>query len=197
MIEFVDVSFPPVFKDFSFRIEKGEFFILVGKTGAGKTTTIRLASFEITPKRGEVMVMGMSSRRISIQKRLFVFKKSGLFLDKPVLFENYSLIRNLLFVTDGRDRAYDSLKIVGLLEKKDLTTSRLSRGERDLLQLAILYAKRPILAMLDEPTVNLKDKKWEIMEMLAGLHRRGTTILMTTKDEEVVNRFPNNRIFML
>lgn len=196
MIEFVNVYYPPVFEDLSFKVEKGDFLFLVGRTGAGKTTAIRLATFELSPRDGEVIVMDMSSKVRSFKKRLFIFKRTGLFLDKPVLFERYSVIRNLTFITRGKDRAFDTLKLVRLLEKRDCLVSKLSRGERDLLQLAMLYAKQPLLALLDEPTANLKDRKWEIMEILAGLHRRGATILVTTKDEEIVHEFPYRRIHL-
>ncbi len=196
MIEFINVSYPPVFEDLDFKVEKGGFLLLVGETGAGKTTAIRLATFEILPKTGEVIIMETSSQSRSFRKRFFIFRKVGLFLDDPVLFERYSLIKNLLFVTGGRDKAFDSLKTVGLLERRDSVAAKLSRGERDLLQLAILYSKKPILAMLDEPTANLKDKKWQVIDILEGLNRRGTTILMTTKDREIVDALPYEKVYL-
>jgi len=198
MIEFIDVSLPPVLENFNFRVDKGEFLFLVGKTGAGKTTALKLACFKTLPKSGEVKVMGVSSKRISPQNRLIVLKKTGLFLEQPIFFEDASLVNNLLYVIgSNRSRALESLNIVGLLDKKDITPPKLSRGERDLLQIAILYAKKPILALIDEPTAFLEDRKWKIMELITELHILGTTVFMTTKDEEVLKRYPYRRIYLL
>lgn len=198
MIEFIDVSLPPVLENLNFRVDKGEFLFLVGKTGAGKTTTLKLACFETLPKSGEVKVMGVSSKRISPKNRLIVLKKAGLFLEQPLFFEDASLVNNLLYVIgSNRSRALESLNIVGLLDKKDITPPKLSRGERDLLQIALLYAKKPILALIDDPTAFLEDRKWEIMELITGLHSFGTTIVMTSKDEEVLKRYPYRRIYLL
>ncbi len=198
MIEFIDVSLPPVLENLNFRVDKGEFLFLVGKTGAGKTTALKLACFETLPKSGEVKVMGVSSKRISPKNRLIVLKKAGLFLEQPLFFEDASLVNNLLYVIgSNRSRALESLNIVGLLDKKDITPPKLSRGERDLLQIAILYAKKPILALIDDPTAFLEDRKWEIMELITELHILGTTVFMTTKDEEVLKRYPYRRIYLL
>jgi cell division transport system ATP-binding protein len=197
MIEFIDVCLPPVLEDFNFRVEKREFLFLVGKTGAGKTTTLKLACFDTLPNSGEVIVMGVSSERASLKNRLIVLKKTGLFLENPLFFEDISLVNNLLYVIDGgRDKALKSLNTVGLLDKSDVTPAKLSRGEKDLLQIAILCAKKPILALLDEPTSSLTDRKWEIMDLIIGLHRLGTTVFMTTKDEEVIERYPYRRIYL-
>ncbi|OYD17470.1 hypothetical protein CH333_00845 [candidate division WOR-3 bacterium JGI_Cruoil_03_44_89] len=198
MIEFIDVSFPPALENFNFRVDKGEFFFLVGKTGAGKTTTIKLASFEIPPKSGEVIVMGLSSKVITLKKRRFLFKKTGLFLENPLFLEDVSVVNNLLYVLKcDRDTALESLNAVGLLDKRDVKPAEMSRGERDLLQIAILYAKKPFLALLDDPTAFVADKKWEIMELIMELHGLGTTVLLATKDEEVIERYHHRRMYLL
>lgn len=197
MIEFIDVSLPPILENLNFRVDKGEFLFIVGKTGAGKTTTLRLAYFETLPKTGEVIVMGVSSKKISLKNKLLVLKKMGLFLENPLFLEDTSLINTLLYVIESdRGKALESLNTVGLLDKSNIMPVELSRGERDLLQIALLYAKKPILALLDDPTAFLGDRKWKIMELITGLHSFGTTIVMTTKDEEVIERYPYRRIYL-
>lgn len=197
MIEFIDVSLPPILENLNFRVDKGEFLFIVGKTGAGKTTTLRLAYFETLPKTGEVIVMGISSKKISLKNKLLVLKKMGLFLENPLFLEDTSLINTLLYVIESdRGKALESLNTVGLLDKSNIMPVELSRGERDLLQIALLYAKKPILALLDDPTAFLGDRKWKIMELITGLHSFGTTIVMTTKDEEVIERYPYRRIYL-
>ncbi len=197
MIEFIDVSLPPILENLNFRVDKGEFLFIVGKTGAGKTTTLRLAYFETLPKTGEVIVMGVSSKKISLKNKLLVLKKMGLFLENPLFLEDTSLINTLLYVIESdRGKALESLNTVGLLDKSNIMPVELSRGERDLLQIALLSAKKPILALLDDPTAFLGDRKWEIMELITGLHSFGTTIVMTTKDEEVIERYPYRRIYL-
>lgn len=197
MIEFIDVSLPPILENLNFRVDKGEFLFIVGKTGAGKTTTLRLAYFETLPKTGEVIVMGVSSKKISLKNKLLVLKKMGLFLENPLFLEDTSLINTLLYVIESdRGKALESLNTVGLLDKSNIMPVELSRGERDLLQIALLSAKKPILALLDDPTAFLGDRKWKIMELITGLHSFGTTIVMTTKDEEVIERYPYRRIYL-
>lgn len=182
--------------DINIRIEKGEFVFVVGASGSGKSTFIKLIMKEIEPTGGKVFVNGrdlvrLRRKQVPILRRSIgvVFQDFRLLKDRTV-FENVAFAQRIIGATkhDIRKRVPEVLALVGLSEKIHAYPRELSGGEQQRVALARALVNRPTLLLADEPTGNLDPKNsWEIMELLEQINRNGTTVVVVTHNQEIVN----------
>ena len=182
--------------DISLEIGKGEFVFVVGPSGSGKSTLIRLLLKEEEPTRGEIYVAGKNIGRLSPWKVPFlrrnlgtVFQDFKLLPDKTV-FENVGFALEVIgkpkHVVDTR--VPEALELVGLRAKLGNFPDELSGGEQQRVSIARAFVNRPPILLADEPTGNLDPAtSVEIMKLLDRINRIGTTVIMATHDNAIVD----------
>ncbi len=183
-------------EDVSFKIAKGEFVSLVGKSGAGKTTLVKLLVGEEKPTEGSIFfkrmdVTGASSSDLQkIRRKIGVVYQDYKLLFKKTVKENLSYIMQVLGVREKfikRDIAY-VLGIVGLEERAGNFPAELSGGEKQRLAIARALIHRPEIIVADEPTGNLDlYNTYDIVNLLKKIHSFGTTIVLSTHDKEIID----------
>ena len=203
MIELINVS--KIYRDtgvcalqnINLTIDKGEFVFLIGATGAGKTSLIKLLLREETADRGRVMVDGVDlgqihRRRIPQLRRGIgvVFQDFRLLPDRTV-FENVAFAMQVV----GAQKKVIAhivpqvLSLVGLSDKADARPQQLSGGEKQRASMARALVNNPPLLIADEPTGNLDpNTSEEIVALLEKINRRGTTVIMATHAKDLVDR---------
>ena len=184
-------------KDVSFEVKDGEFIFLMGPSGAGKTTILKLILKEIFPDTGEIHVGGVDVSKVSEkdlpgfrQKVGCVFQDFKL-LNERTTYENIEIALAVLDVPESKwkERIEKILKMVGLFDRKNLFPSQLSGGEIQMASLARALVVNPDLILADEPTGNLDwDKADEIMEVLEKVNAEGKTVIVATHNKEIVNK---------
>lgn len=180
------------------QIEKGEFVFIVGSSGAGKSTFTKLITCEERPTSGELYVAGDEVSKIPQRKIPYVRRKMGIVFQDFRLIEHMSVYDNVAFAmrvvgASGRTikkRVPYILSLVGLQHKAKHLPSELSGGERQRVGLARALVNNPSLIIADEPTGNIDPAlSFEIVDLLAEINRRGTTILMVTHEHSLVKHF--------
>ena len=202
MIEFVNVS--KVYKNtgthalnnFSLSVDRGEFVFVVGPSGAGKSTFIKLMMREEKPSSGEVYVNGqnlvrMKRRKVPYYRRTLgvVFQDFRLLQDRNV-FENVAFAQRVVGASSRsiRESFPRMLKLVGLSSKYKMEPQKLSGGEQQRVAIARALINRPEVLLADEPTGNLDyQNAIEIMKLLKRINRRGTTVVVVTHSQELVD----------
>ena len=199
MIEFKNLSYSHKkgkgLSNLNLSIDDGEFNFLIGPTGSGKTTLMRLIYFDLFPDSGSLKVNGFSSkynikRKIpSLRKKIgMVFQDYKLLSDRNV-FENIALPLYVFgYPRDQiKDRVDESLELVGLEGKENHFPDELSGGEQQRASLARAIVKEPDLLLADEPTGNLDPvASFELVRLLETIHETGTTILMATHNYSLI-----------
>ncbi len=203
MIEFQNVS--KIYKetrvralrDISLRIEKGEFVFLIGATGAGKTTMIKLLLREEVADRGRVIIDGvdvarMSRRRIpQLRRGIGVVFQDFRLLPERTVYENAAFAMQVVGTPKRviRHIVPQVLELVGLSDKAAAKPGQLSGGEQQRASMARALVNNPPLLIADEPTGNLDpETSGEIMALLDRINRRGTTVIVATHAKELVDR---------
>jgi cell division transport system ATP-binding protein len=180
------------------QIEKGEFVFVVGSSGAGKSTFTKLITCEERPTSGKIFVAGDEVSNISKGKIPYVRRKMGIVFQDFRLIEHMSVYDNVAFAmrvvgASGRTirkRVPYILSLVGLQNKAKHLPSELSGGERQRVGLARALVNNPSLIIADEPTGNIDPAlSFEIVDLLAEINRRGTTIIMVTHEHSLVKHF--------
>ena|SRR3989339_212291 len=184
-------------KDISFEINDGEFVFLMGPSGAGKTTILKLILKEILPNSGEIKVGGTDVAKI-LEKELPLFRqKIGCvfqdfkLLNERTVEENIEIALAVLGIQESKwkERVEKVLKMVGLESRKSLFPSQLSGGEIQRVSLARALVVNPEIILADEPTGNLDwEKADEIMEVLEKINKEGKTVIVATHNKEIVNK---------
>lgn len=187
------------------RIEQGEFVFVVGDSGSGKSTLIRLLMKEIEPTSGTIIVNGqnlnrMKHRQISQYRRGIgvVFQDFRLLKDRNI-YENIAFAQR---VTEKSTRVIKkkvpaALSLVGLAQKYKAFPKELSGGEQQRVAIARAVVNEPAILLADEPTGNLDPtNSWEIMKLLEEANERGTTVLVVTHNQEIVNEMKKRVITM-
>jgi cell division transport system ATP-binding protein len=183
-------------RDASFDVPKGEFVFLVGPSGSGKSTLLRLMNRQEQPEKGAVWVAGknviqMRESEVPKLRRQIgnVFQDYKLLLNKTV-FENVAFALEVI----GRPRHVIRqqvpavLDLVGLAGKEDRFPNQLSGGEQQRVSIARAFVNRPLILLADEPTGNLDPATGEgIMKLLDRINKTGTTVVMATHDQKIVN----------
>lgn len=187
----------PALDDISFEIQDGEFVFLVGQSGAGKSSILRLLMRELTPKIGKVVVDeinvgGLRKRKVPMLRRKFgmVFQDFRLLPEKSVA-ENVAFAMQILGKTkkEIKQTVPQVLDLVGLLDKSNRRPNQLSGGEQQRVAIARALINRPSILLADEPTGNLDpDTTIDLMRLLDQINRAGTTVLMATHDATIVDQ---------
>jgi cell division transport system ATP-binding protein len=189
--------------DVTFTIGKGEFVFLIGPSGAGKTTCLRIIIRDILPTKGTVEIDGTNIAHVSVGKTHLLRRKVGtVFQDFKLLFdrtiyENVALALEILGRKDTEIKkdVHDVLELVGLGKKANLFPQQLSAGELQRTSIARAIAGGPSILLADEPTGNLDPQTAEeILQILGEINRMGTTIIMATHNATVVNELKKRTI---
>ena len=189
----------------SFTIEDGEFVFLVGPSGYGKSTIIKLLTGEVIPTAGRVMVNGFSMSRISDRQIPYMRRTIGVIfqdfrlIPKKTVFDNLSLAMRAVGATprDIRTRIPYVLELVGLKGMEDRYPDELSGGEQQRVAIARALVNNPSTIVADEPTGNLDpNRSLEIMTLLERINALGTTVVVVTHERDLVNHF-DKRVIMI
>ena len=187
----------PALKNISVNIEKGEFVFLVGSSGSGKTTFLRLLLREETPDEGRILEAGRDVLKIKKWRVPYLRRNIGCVFQDFRLLPNKTVFENVSFALEviGRPReTIDTqvpqiLELVGLSDKANNLPSELSGGEQQRVAVARAFVNRPLILLADEPTGNLDPANSEaIMALLERINRAGTTVVMATHDQALVDR---------
>ena len=203
MIEFTDVTKSytvgtKALKGISMQIEDGEFAFLVGPSGSGKSTIIKLITGELRPTSGTVHVNGYSLERIRRREIPYLRRTVGVVFQDFRLIENKTVYDNVAFAMrvigarerEIRERVPYVLELVGLDTKSRRHPGELSGGEQQRLAIARALVNNPSTIIADEPTGNLDPaRSLEIMSLLQEINNLGTTMLVVTHEDDLVERF--------
>jgi len=186
----------PALIDASVDIEKGEFVFLIGQSGSGKSTFIRLLNREEKPTSGNVYVAGKDIVGLSSWRVPFLRRNIGCIFQDYRLLPKRNVAENVAFALEviGRPKHVIEqqvpaiLDLVGLSEKSHRLPAELSGGEQQRVSIARAFVNRPLILLADEPTGNLDpDTAVGIMRLLDRINRTGTTVVMATHDRGIVD----------
>ncbi len=186
----------PALKDVSIDVDKGEFAFLIGPSGSGKSTFLRLVLREDVPTSGQIQVAGKDLVKLRRSKVPSHRRRLGCVFQDFRLLTNKTVEENVGFALEviGRPRAAirkivpEVLELVGLDGKARRLPHELSGGEQQRVAIARAFVNRPLLLLADEPTGNLDpDTSADIMLLLERINRTGTTVLMATHDNNIVD----------
>lgn len=195
----------PALNGIDLRIKKGEFVFIIGDSGSGKSTMIKLLLRELVATEGKIMVMGedltkLRHRKVPKYRRNLgiVFQDFRLLKDRNV-YENVAFAQRIIQVPakEIKRNVPSVLSVVGLAGKYKARPRQLSGGEQQRVAIARALVNRPAILLADEPTGNLDpDTTWDIMKLLESINENGTTILMVTHNREIVDAMKKRVITM-
>ncbi|WP_319945538.1 cell division ATP-binding protein FtsE [Nocardia macrotermitis] len=186
----------PALDNVSVEVEKGEFLFIIGPSGSGKSTFMRLLLKEERPTTGEVHVADFRVDRLAGRKVPKLRQRIGCVFQDFRLLQQKTVEQNVAFALEviGKNRKFinravpEALDLVGLSGKADRLPSELSGGEQQRVAIARAFVNRPLVLLADEPTGNLDpDTSQDIMTLLERINRVGTTVLMATHDNHIVD----------
>ena len=210
MIEFKDVTKEytkgiAALNGVNLKIEQGEFVFIVGDSGSGKSTLIRLLMKELDPTSGTIIVNGMNlnrmkHRHIAKYRRHLgvVFQDFRLLKDRNI-YENIAFAQRVIETPTRvlKQKVPAALSLVGLAQKYKAYPKELSGGEQQRVAIARAVVNEPAILLADEPTGNLDPTNaWEIMKLLEEANERGTSVLVVTHNQEIVNEMKKRVITM-
>lgn len=179
------------------HVEKGEFVFLVGQTGSGKTTLLRLLIRETLPSSGNIIVGEWDLTKLPSQKIPHLRKKVGVIFQDLKLLMDRTIFENIVLplevagvkVEEGKKKVEELLEQVGISAHKNKFPIQLSGGELQRAAIARSLVLGPDVLLADEPTGNLDPKTSEgIMELLYEINKKGTTVIMATHNNDIVNK---------
>lgn len=201
MVKFINVvkSYPPdiiALKDINLQVGAGEFISIVGQSGTGKTTLIKLIIGEERPTTGQVMVDGLDVGALSLRRLPQLRQRIGVVFQDFKLLPNRTVKENVAFALEARGEPSPRiqrivpqvLKLVRLDGKENRYPYQLSGGEQQRVVIARSLANQPKLVVADEPTGNLDAvNAGEIIELLQRINELGSTVILVTHNREIVN----------
>ncbi len=186
----------PALDDVGVEVDKGEFVFLIGPSGSGKSTLLRLLLKEEDPTRGSVSVAGKELTKMSRWKVPALRRTIGCVFQDFRLLPNRTVSQNIGFALEVIGKPSRTIKkvvpevieMVGLEGKASRLPSELSGGEQQRVAIARAFVNRPLVLLADEPTGNLDpDTSQDIMLLLERINRIGTTVVMATHDNNIVD----------
>ena len=187
----------PALDDVDIKVNRDEFVFLVGASGSGKSTFLRLVIREERPTKGRIHVLGRDLSQISSWKVPQLRQEIGFVFQDFRLLDNKNVLENVALASQviGKPRHYilsavpEALDLVGLAGKEKRLPHELSGGEQQRVAIARAMVNRPKLLLADEPTGNLDPStSVGIMRLLDRINRQGTTVVMATHDDEIVDQ---------
>ncbi len=184
-------------EDVSIKINKGDFVFIVGSTGAGKSTFIKLMLKEIEADSGSIKVGGkeittMANREIpKLRRNIGIVFQDFRLLPRKTVYENVAFAMEIIHMSPKqiRKQVPAVLSLVGISNKANKYPNELSQGEQQRVAIARAIVNNPTVLIADEPTGNLDpETAWEIMRLLEQINLRGTTILMVTHAKDIVDK---------
>ena len=186
----------PALENVTVEMDKGEFVFLIGASGSGKSTFLRLLLREEVPTRGRVYVANFDVARMARRRVPRLRQSIGCVFQDFRLLTNKTVAENVAFALEviGKPRntirkvVPEVLELVGLDGKSNRMPHELSGGEQQRVAIARAFVNRPLMLLADEPTGNLDpDTSQDIMLLLERINRTGTTVLMATHDHSIVD----------
>lgn len=209
MINCLNLSFAfdehVVFTDVNLSIAKSEFVYVVGETGCGKTTLLRLFYMDLMPTTGVVKIDSFSSLSVKKRKLHQLRRKLGIIFQDFKLLDDRSAFDNITFALQAvgsspremKMRATQALTQVGLIHRKNSVPGEMSGGEQQRLSIARAIAKDPVAILADEPTGNLDPAtSADILTILRKINLAGTTVVVATHNYELIRKFPARTIMI-
>lgn len=181
----------------SLHVESKEFVIIVGSSGSGKTTLLKLLTREERQTTGKIVVGGIDYDKLKDKDIPLLRRKIGVVFQDFKLLSNRNVFENVAFALEivgygNREIKHTVprvLDIVGLKGKEKRMPQELSGGERQRVAIARAIVRQPKILIADEPTGNLDPKHaWDVIRVLEKINRYGTTVLLTTHNQEIVNK---------
>ncbi len=194
---------PYVLEDLNFALAPGAFRWLLGPSGAGKTSLLRLLTLSVRPSTGKLSVLGVATEQARrgdlppLRRQIGMVFQDFRLLPHLSAFDNVALPLRLAGRPEGALRVdvTEILRWVGLLRRADARPAELSGGEQQRVAIARAVIARPALLLADEPTGNLDDAQAErLMQLIAELNRLGTTVVIATHNEALVARHPGRAL---
>ena len=195
----------PALSNLNIEIEDGEFVFVVGTSGSGKSTFIKLLLKELEPTEGKIIVNDTELRKLRSGKTAKYRRKVGVVFQDFRLLKDRSVYENIAFAQrvigvstrEIKKNVPRMLSLVGLSEKYKSFPNELSGGEQQRVALARALVNKPALLLADEPTGNLDPgNSWEIMKLLDEINKQGTTVVVVTHNMEIVERMQKRVITM-
>ena len=192
-------------EDINIHIEEGEFVFILGHSGAGKSTFLKLIQMEEKPTEGKVFINGQDLTKIRRRKVPYLRRQMGVvfqdfrLIPKKTVFDNLSLAMRAVGATprDIRTRIPYVLELVGLKGMENRYPDELSGGEQQRVAIARALVNNPSTIVADEPTGNLDpNRSLEIMTLLERINALGTTVVVVTHERDLVNHF-DKRVIMI
>ena len=189
----------------SLHVEPKEFVIVVGQSGAGKTTLLKLLTREEKPSSGKIVVGGIDYDKLRDKDIPLLRRKIGVVFQDFKLLPNRTVFENIAFALEIVGASNHEIKatvpkvldIVNLRGKEKRMPLELSGGERQRVAIARAIVRQPKILIADEPTGNLDPKHaWDVIKVLEKINHYGTTVLLTTHNQEIVNKLRRRVITM-
>ncbi len=190
-------SMGPSLDRISLHVEPKEFVIVVGQSGAGKTTLLRLLTREERQTSGKIIIGGIDYDKLKdrdiplLRRKIGVVFQDFKLLPNKTVFENVAFALEIVGVSNReiRHTVPKVLDIVNLKGKENRMPLELSGGERQRVAIARAVVRQPKILIADEPTGNLDPKHaWDVIKVLEKINKYGTTVLLTTHNQEIVNK---------
>jgi len=192
-----------VFEGMDLQVEKGEFVFIIGQSGVGKTTLLRMIYLEEFPDKGEIRIFNRRPHPSNIdelRQRMGVIFQDFKLLDYRTIYDNVYMPLGYTGVPPemARRRVEEALKFVKLWDRRNELPARLSGGEKQRVSIARAIARQPSILIADEPTGNLDPStSLEILEYLKRVNEQGMTVIVATHDYHLIENHPAAKVFKI